>query len=178
MKTLLPAVLLLATAAVVCGQTQERKLMDRVTKPDLQQGNPLGDRKFQGGGSMKLDEASYAKSGYATSATPYTKEYALTRSFFGIKNPWFGNKVYDARKAGDWTTGSMYGADKKAPLDKTAQVSGFYDDNKSASLGNSVVPLRTAEIRPTSPGAMSQISESISKEMTIDQVRELLNKPR
>jgi hypothetical protein len=104
------------------------------------------------------------------------KDFPFTRSFLGLKNPWFGGKVYTTKETAML---SKYDVKKAgAGFDKSTDVSGYYAATKEASLGSPVVPLSTFVPKPGAPGAVSRISDKINEEMTIDEVRDLLNKPR
>ncbi len=59
-----------------------------------------------------------------------------------------------------------------------ARVREFPAAGKQAALGDSTVPLRPFLGRGGAQGSLDQIADKVKKEMTIDEVRELLNKPR
>lgn len=177
MKFPLVIVASLAVCGSLCAQTQDRKMLDRMLKPDMDLGNPLQTKEFNPGGSMELRAASYSSRGFDPSKQANIKEFAFTRSFLGIKNPWFGNKVFETGTPGDWQQKSMWGADKTVDV-RTAPATAFYDSEKPANLGNSIVPVQPFEARGAAQGAVSQVTDKISEKMTIDEVRELLNKNR
>ena len=91
-----------------------------------------------------------------------------------MKNPWFGGKVFATKQEGALPKYDV----KNAGLNKTTDVSGYYAATKNASLGSPVVPVSAYVPAPATEGAVSRISDKITKKMTIDDVRELLNKPR
>lgn len=177
MRAILPCLLLAVACTWAHAQTQDRKLLDRMLKPDLQQGNPLGGKDFNPGGPMELRTAGDSRRTFQTSANSSLREFPFTRSFLGLKNPWFGNKVFDARKAGDWADARAFGSNRTFES-KDARVKTFADEGKQANFGSPEVPVRPYLVRGGSQGALSDISEKVSKDMTIDEVRELLNKPR
>lgn len=151
--------------------------MDRVLKPDMEQGNPLQTKSFAEGSSVALRQASESKDSYAGVRDATLKDFAYTRSFFGIKNPWFGGKVYDTKNASLLTKSALLNADREVPV-KKAEAAGYYDATKAAYFGSPVVPVREFIPSPAAQGAVSGITEKITDKMTIDEVRELLNKPR
>ncbi|MFZ4775616.1 MAG: hypothetical protein ACOYM3_09650 [Terrimicrobiaceae bacterium] len=177
MKPIFILFLLIAFAAAGRAQTQERKLVDRVMKPDMSLGNPLQNKSYSGGTSLGEKTATTADSSYWGVKDARIKEYPLTRSFMGIKNPWFGNKVMDTKSADLWSKYAIKNADREVSV-KKAEAVGYYDATKSAYFGSPVVPTRVFIPRADSQGAVSQITEKINNKMTIDEVRELLNKPR
>jgi hypothetical protein len=168
--------MVLAFSACVHAQTQERKLMDRMLKPDLQQGNPLQRREFGKTDAVGLRNASESKGGFAGVRDAYIKDYPFKRSFLGIKNPWFGGKVYDTQAASTWSKSAIANADQKVPV-KKAQAVGFYDATKQANFGAPVVPVHPFTPQAGAQGAVSRMPGKINNKMTIDEVRELLNKP-
>jgi hypothetical protein len=105
------------------------------------------------------------------------KEFAGTRSFLGIKNPWFGNRVFETKTAALSKSGGLGKLDAAYPV-RDALTREFPSSEKQANLGNSTVPVRPFLVRGESQGALEQLSTKINKEMTIDDIRELLNKPR
>jgi hypothetical protein len=57
-------------------------------------------------------------------------------------------------------------------------VGGFSTSDKKAQVASSDLKLRPFLIQGNSAQGLDQISDQISKEMTIDDIREILNKPR
>jgi hypothetical protein len=165
------------TVATGFSQVQERKLMDRFLKPNMELGNPLQAKSFAEGRSVALRKASESRDSYAGVRDAYIKDFAYTRSFFGIKNPWLGGKLYDTKNASLLTKSALLNADREVPV-KKAEAVGFYDATKSVNYGSPVVPVRPFIPSPAAPGSVNTISDKITDKMTIDEVRELLNKPR
>ena len=175
-KTILIASLLLASVVSGFSQTQEVKLVDRIMKPNMELGNSMQGKSFSETSAVKLRNSPAASHEFYGIKDAMTKEFPFTRSFLGLKNPWFGGKVYTTKETAML---SKYDVQKAgAGFDKSTDVSGYYASKKGASLGSPVVPLSTFVPSPGAPGAVSKISEKIKEKMTIDEVRELLNKPR
>lgn len=151
--------------------------MDRVMKPDMQLGSPLQNRAFSGESTVGTKTSSSANSGFLGVKDARVKEYAFARSFLGVKNPWFGGKVFETKDAADLSRFLIKNADRKVTV-KKAEAAGYYDGTKEANFGSPVVPVRPFIPAPAAQGAVSQITEKISNKMTIDEVRDLLNKPR
>lgn len=170
----------LAAAGLMCSiadaQEQERKLIDRIQNPDRTLSSPLQGKTFGGAAASPVKEFKGASRAFGGADKAAVKAFRETRSFLGIKNPWFGSKVHPT---GDATLGK-----------------------KSASLANRVFPVAAASVRSSpiaskkipsadavvgtaefagkggAQGALDQIIDKIHREMTIDDVRELLNNPR
>jgi len=173
----IPIAFFLSVSLPVSGfsQTQEVKLVDRIMHPNMELGNPLQSKSFSGTSSVPIKSSSKAGKGFYGLKDAETKAFPFTRSFLGVKNPWFGGKVFATKKTAPL---SKYDA-KKAGTDKTTDVVAYYGATKSADyFGSPVVPLSTFVPRPAAGGAVSRISDKINQKMTIDEVRELLNKPR
>jgi hypothetical protein len=70
-------------------------------------------------------------------------------------------------------------ADKDATYRvKVAKTGSFSSASKTASTPSSAVPTQAFTLRGAAQGALDQDSSKLHKEMTIDEVRELLNKSR
>ena len=165
--------LFFAVASAVA-QTQERKLMERINKPDLQLGSPFQKKSFNDGSSLHLRSSPAAERKYLGSKSMSGKEFPLTRSFLGFKNPWVGKQVYDTKNSSVWSKSIAADADKQVPIRKAETVASS-DANKAVNYGSPVVPQRPFVPAPASPGAVSQITDKINNKMTIDEIRDLLN---
>ena len=97
--------------------------------------------------------------------------------FLGLKNPWLGKTVYDSSQASLWSRTLVVNAGKKVPVE-SAQTQKFYQADKR--VGRREEPVKTSAYlgRGSVQGSLNQISDKIDKNMTIEQVRELLNKDR
>lgn len=168
---------LLPPVAFLNAQEQERGLMERIQRPDMQMGNPLQGKTYSNPGSLKIKDSSPLKTFSTGTANAGAKEFAGTRSFFGLKNPWFGNKVYDAKSAALSPRGGSANLSSAFPV-RQAVVNEFSGAARKADLASAVVPVRPFLDKGAAQGALDQLSDRITKEMTIDEVRELLNKPR
>ena len=175
MKTILIVTVFLASLVPAFAQTQEAKLLDRIQKPNMELGNPMQSKSFSGTSSVPIRASPQAQEGFYGVKDANTKAFPLTRSFLGLKNPWFGEKVYSTKET---AAISSYDVKRAAASDKTTEVDGYYKATQAASLGSPVVPLTTFVPEPAAGGAVSRISDKINQKMTIDEVRELLNKPR
>lgn len=96
-----------------------------------------------------------------------------TRSFFGIKNPWFGRKTLATDKASLWSKTDVANADKSFAVD-SANTREFYQADKVAGERMQEVPTRSTKVEAKAQGMMDSISNQ--KNLTVEQVRELLNK--
>jgi len=178
LKYLLPiaAAILLLVPCSLSAQQQEKKLLDRIQRPDMQLGNPLQSKSYQGASGLKIQGYPVSDKTYASTQSRPLKGFQGSRSFLGIKNPWFGQLTYDAKSA---SFSHQSGAElSKSYSVKPAAVVPYADSSHSANSSKPEVPLQPFLIQGEAQGAMQQISDRVKKEMTIDDVRELLNKPR
>lgn len=168
---------MLAFPAFLAAQQQERKLLDRIHRPDAQLTNPMQEKAFVGGGGLKIQDAASGRAAFAGVKSAPLKEFAGTRSFLGVKNPWFGSRVFETKDASLSALGGLAKLDAAYPV-RDAATREFSMSKKSAGLDGADVPIRPFLIRGEAQGALEQISDKVKKEMTIDDIRELLNKPR
>ena len=177
-KNFLPFGIVLSLFAVesLYAQEQEKKLLDRIQRPNMQQGNPLQSKAFAGVSGSGVKTSSFADKTHGTARSGTLREFSGARSFLGIKNPWFGQSVYDAKSA---LLSSRMGFDtSKSYALKPAATGSFSDASKKANATKPQVPTTPFQVQGEAQGALQQISDKVKKEMTIDDVRELLNKPR
>jgi len=144
-------------------------------KNDPMLASSFGGKKFGGG--------SFAPAGKSDTTAPFryaqkfsSRKYETTRTFFGVKNPWFGRKTYNAGEASLWSK-TVLEDDKKYPVEQ-AETKKAYQSDKTVETSRNVVETKPYLGQPTAQGSVSQIHDKITKEMTVEEVRELLNKNR
>jgi hypothetical protein len=158
-------------------QQEEKKLIERVlAKPDMSLINPMNEKKFDGGGFL-LKKAATGPSSFAYDQKTSPEKYRNVRSFLGLKNPWFGKKIYESNQASVWSKTLITNADAQFPAE-TARAEKFSQADKKASRRKEPVKTSAYLGRGSSQGRLDQISEKIDKNMTLEQVREILNKNR
>jgi hypothetical protein len=172
-KTILTAALLFASLASGFSQTQEAKLVDRIMKPNMAKSNPLGNKAFAGTTAVPLGSSSAVGQTFQGVKDATVKDFS-TRSFLGLKNPWFGSRVFSTKAEAQMSAYDV----KQAGFNKSVDTAGYHGATKDPNLGSPVVPLATYIPAPAAQGAVSRISDKVTEKMTIDDVRELLNKNR
>jgi hypothetical protein len=172
-KTILTAALLFAFLVSGFSQTQEAKLIDRIMKPNMELGSSLRSKSFSGTSAVPLRASPVAGQAFYGVKEASIKDFS-TRSFLGLKNPWFGSKVFAAKDAASISAYDV----KQAGFHKAADAAGFYGATKGADFGSPVVPVTTFVPAPAAQGGVSRISDKINNKMTIDEVRDILNKNR
>jgi hypothetical protein len=156
-----------AISATTIDPTGKRKKK----KPDPLLQNSFQSKTFGGGGGTFSKKLSGQKE-FLFDQKVSTSNFS-TRSLFGLKNPWFGKKVVETGKASLWSKTEVANADKKFPLE-SADTREFYQADKKAGERMEAVPIRSIKMEGKSQGLMTSIAEQ--KNLTVEQVRELLNK--
>ena len=169
MGRFLTACLLLAALSCVRGQDQEHQLLDRLLKPDMSLQNTAQNKKF-----IAANGASINK--HATASTFYVQKKSNWKSFSGPRN--FSAWQFNAR--------SFRGSDHAANFSSRKQITNSkrsYSTQTARSLrdahetGRTVDALIFAGNRPFLDQGKSQRSlDRQNPPLTIEQVRELLNK--
>lgn len=175
--SLLAFALLAATAACpVIAQVQDQTMLDRVTaKPDMRLVNPMQEKKFESAPGLKLGKAHGLQREVRLNDYPL-KPARPTRSFLGIRNPWLGSVLFPAGPA--WLPGrSVPGAGESFPT-ASFRSRTYVEAQKSEPEVRRAVPVRPYLARGGAQGALDLISEAARRELTPDELRELLNKPR
>jgi hypothetical protein len=165
------AVLALLTSALWCvrGQDQEKKLLDRLLKPDMTLQNDAQNKKFVGDHSASLAQSANVGTFYVHQKA-HSKDFAGTRNLptnqFDPKTSDNGRRAYQIPVyQGVRNSKSAY-AGQTAPAVRALSQSQKKIDSR-AYAGN----------RPFLDEGKSQKSLNRRNEpMTIEQVRELLNK--
>ncbi len=168
-------------------QQQERKLLDRLLRPDetlefdLRKSSTIGNRGYATG-SARVKEFSY---------TQKTEPKSFrTRDFHGTKSAWMGDFKYSTKEANSRGKYEIPNVGKAADT-KTMRVKAAAESDKTMAtreLPEANREYRGSLIRPrsqdrlTQQGPAAQGDRTIGwqggslKPMTIDDIRELLNK--
>jgi hypothetical protein len=169
MGRVLTACLLLAAFSCARGQDQERNLVDRLLKPDMSLQNTAQNKKF-----IAANGASINK--HATAGTFYVQKKSGSKSF--SRTPDFSAWQFNAR--------SFHAGDNPANFSSRKQITNSnrsYSTQTARSLRDAREAGRTVDARifagnrPFLDQGKSQRSlDRQNPPLTIEQVRELLNK--
>ena len=175
MKCALFPICLLAATMAAHAQMQEQGLKERLGKWDPTQVSSFQNKNF---GGSTFATKNFTANTYGGVKSAPIKAFE-TRSFLGIKNPWFGKRVFDTY-ASRVTDRSASEAEKKYQTDAFA-VGEYAKAGQKDLVDASVVVPNAAQPRPyltppKTPGVMDQFTGNLHKDLTIDDVRELLNK--
>ena len=154
-------------------QEQERKLMDRLLKPDASLANPAQNKKFSGEHAASFDKPVQTKSFYSPRKRA-EKTFAETDRAFTPQQ--FAARHF---RAGD---SAAYIASRSQPVkdDKLIALPTVAASTRVAPESNEVAPTREyASNRPfLDKGKSAKSLQAQNKPLTIEQVRELLNKSK
>jgi hypothetical protein len=174
MKRLLPIVLAVAAAQGLVAQDDSPMLDRSMVKWATGAADPMQGKSFDSGAYKAGKFEAGAFSG--VKAAP-AKEFT-TRSFLGIKNPWLGKAVFDT-KASPYAGQAARDGDKKVATDSYA-IKDYESAGKTSPLDQErvleAVEQKKAVVEPKAQGGVDQFTQNLSKELSIDDVRKLLNK--
>jgi hypothetical protein len=153
-------------------QEQERKLIDRILKPDTSFANPAQNKKFSGGKIAALDRPARTRAFYSpekTVARTYPEQSAFTPRQFAARH----------FRAGD-STAHISARSQLKKNDVLIPTSSVTAGARVAPESSATTPVREyASTKPFLGKGKSQKSlQAQNKPLTIDQVRELLNKSK
>ena len=167
-KLLTIAVLLLAAPSWLRAQDQERKLVDRLLRPDMTLQNSEQKKKFVADGTSINKKANVGT--FYVEKKPNSKMFSGTREF--STRQVHSRQFHGSRSAFENSSQQAAGNSRLAYPTQTARGS------RNAPQSDKKVPSREyAENRPFLDQGKSQ--KSLNRQnapLTIDQVRELLNK--
>lgn len=172
------AVLFLFALMPLAGaQEAGTKLLDRTTAiPDMERVSPMQGKPFEGEGQMKIKQAAGFDRSTPAQGTFQTDSYTMTRSFFGIKNPWLGGKVLKTNPAMTTTDFVIPNLQNEVKTKDLADNRSAFDADRSANLRDEPVKTKAHPIKAGAQGAMDVFGEQARKEMSIEDIREILNK--
>jgi len=162
-------VLLSAVLCSASGQDQEKKLVDRLLKPDMTLQSDAQNKKFTGDGSASINKRASVGTFYLHQK-PRSKNFSGTRDFSTTQ---FYSKTYHGGRSA-YEVSSHQPMANSRPVYANQTARGVRDAPQS---GKKVASRGYAGSRPFLDEGKSQ--KSLNREnapLTIDQVRELLNK--
>ena len=162
---------LTAWAGLARAQDQENKLVDRLLRPDMTLANSAQNKKFTGTGGTPVDKKFVAKSFYVG-------DERTTKSFTGEKD--FSAKGFETKKftraeraANAQSNAQLPYANAEFATRKSSLIRTASDEGKVAKTRD------YADSRPfLAKGTRQKILSQEGKPLTIDEIRELLNKSK
>ena len=126
-------------------------MMERLLNPKADQANPMGDKAF--------------------SATAFS-----TRKFLGIRNPWFGKKVYETEAARELTRYVL--SDKEFASRAVESKPAPEEGREAVQFDGETIDTRQFLGRGKSQASLNQTYSQGGAPLSLDEVRELLNRNR
>jgi hypothetical protein len=162
-------ILLLAVLCSASAQDQEKKLVDRLLKPDMTLQNDAQNKKFVGDGSASINKRANVGTFYVH-RKPRSKNFSGTRDFSTTQ---FCSQTYRGGRTAYETSSQQTLANSRAPYaNQTAR-----GVREAPQARKKVASRAYAGTRPFLDQGKSQKSLNRQTEpLTIEQVRELLNK--
>lgn len=158
-------------AVPAMAQQQEQSMMDRIMNPRADKENPMGSKQFN---SAPFAASEYRGGKSYTGLKSVSAKQFGTRTFLGIRNPWFGKKVYETNAAKEL---SRYVLSDKAFASRAVEPKASRDAKKRAAGIDGSVDVRDFLARGKSQGALNQANPA-GPALSLDEVRELLNRNR
>lgn len=188
MRLVAPILMLFALLACARAQQQESEMWNRLNsrsdraieamknrdKEYSDLAHPMMSKSFQDNNKSIANKT--AGVGTFSTGKKMTADNYTTRSFLGIKNPWFGRKVVEPKTASLWSKSALPNADKKVDAE-TVKVTDFYQTDKKLMNRDAETPTKPFLGRGAVQGAIDAETAN-AKNMTIDEVRDLLNKSK
>lgn len=159
---------LLAGISATSAQEQESKLVDRILKPNMSLANPAQDKQFV---ATKISVAKRAPS-----KSFYTPDKSLAKSFAAERA--FSPRQFAARhfRAGD-ETANISARSELTKSDTVYVASAAYGTRVAPENGSTLAVAPFAGNRPfLGRGKSQKALSACDTPLTIEQVRELLNK--
>lgn len=147
-------------------------MMDRIMNPKADQANPMGAKSFDATPftAKKFDGGRE----YRGLKPARTKEFA-TRKFLGIRNPWFGKKVYETEAARELT---RYVLSDKEFASRAVEPKAAREEGRAAWQFDEAVDTRQFLGRGKSQGSLDATQAQGGAPLSLNEVRELLNRNR
>lgn len=169
MRWLLVLICLTTATSLARGQEQENKLVDRLLRPDMTLGNSAQNKKFAAVEGTSVDRKFVAKSFYAGEETS-PKRFGGLRDFFA--RTFGGRKFSRSDTVANAQTDSAY-AEKRFATRASSLIRTSSEEQKTAKVR------QYAGSRPfLGQGTRQKILSQQDKPLSIDEVRELLNRNR
>jgi hypothetical protein len=162
---------LLTSVCTVAAQTQENKLIDRLLRPNTALSNSAQDKKFAATSVTSFDKRIPSRNFYPRKKTltkPFSAERAFTPQQFAARHFRMGDSAASLATRTELT--------KNDRMVRTPPAPGI----RAAPESRSIAPTREfADIRPfLGRGKSQKALQAYNRPLTIEEVRELLNKSK
>jgi hypothetical protein len=168
-RAILPLALIFFGASCIFAQEQESKLVDRLLRPDMAMSNPAQTKQFSGGSRQEMSKSANVKE-FSATASNAPKEFGGKKNF--LSRIFGGHQFHGGDTNADVSTRSIAST---APATIGTQTSSLARSNSDG--GKAVGTRQFAATGPFLERGKSQKALSAQDTpLTVDQVRELLNR--
>lgn len=154
----------------------EQSLEERLLRPEVKENHALQTRSFQAPSSLQAKGFREDRK-FATEKSEQSGDKFEAPTFLGLKVPWLAKKKMETEAFAGKEQGF---ATRSASLVKDAErkEKGFAGANREALPVRRAVSVETASVPGTAQQQIDEIYQRGGVPLSVDEVRELLNKPR
>lgn len=146
--------------------------MERLLNPQMERDFTLNEKAFN---ATPYASRSFQTAGSYSGVREVSRPQEFgTRSFLGIRNPWFGKKVYQTQAARDLT---RYVLSDRAYATQTVEPTAAPEARRAVPTSRGEIYARDYVVQGRSQAAISA-QHSGGAPLSLDEVRELLNRNR
>lgn len=154
----------------------EQSLEERLLRPEARENHTLQARSFQTPSSLQT-KAFRDESRFQTDKAGQTGERFATPTFLGLRVPWLARKKMEAEKfAGEGREFAT--ATSRFAQEEKRREKGFAVADREAVPVRRAVPVRTATVPGSAQQQINELYQRAGRPLSVEEVRELLNKPR
>ncbi len=164
------AVLAILFASVAMAQEQDQTMINRIINVDRAKAFTVEKKQYK---TDEFSSSTYKTGEFSGVKSARTSEFR-TRSFLGIRNPWFGRKVYETKAGRELT---KYVLHDKAFSSRRVDTRIAPDAERQASQDGKTASTRSFLGRGKAQAAIDA-EHPTAAPLTIEEVREVLNKNR
>jgi hypothetical protein len=166
--------------AILCAltaqaQQQERKLIDRIMKPDRTLASPMANKSFVRGASAFQGKQYSGKGSYEAKKFP-SRSFRTRTPWYASRRPHSSDRQYDAAAA-NLATRRVIPNLEDPPSQPVFATSQNYAARKKAAFDSRWAGIRPSTIRGTKQDTFDRENEDKAG-LTIDQVRAILNRSK
>jgi len=155
------------------GAAQEETLESRLLRPNHQKASIYQGKTFTGTAlfqQKKFSVQPYGGAGAYTTQPYHIQGYQTSKAALGDKKPVLSQTQYQGTKSSTAASGT-FNANALA-------TSTYGQANQSTSVKPGVVVTPTTKVEAGAQGRLDGMTKEIKNKLTIDEIRELLNKPK
>lgn len=155
---------------------KEASLEERLLRPEIQGNHALQARSFQTASNLQTKSLKEDKQ-FRTSTANQAGTSFEAPTFLGLKVPWLAKKKLETES---FTAKQDHFQTKPSNLTnrENRQEKSFFAADRSTSTVRRAVPVESASIPGSAQTQINDLHQRAQRPLSVDEVRELLNKPR